>query len=166
MVTSLKESLLELARSVQTRLLVLLDGMDYCLDWKAESDSWSVRQVVYHLLYTPPGGLNGVLKGLLSGRLAEYELWADLDNITPGRMEHDIEEIRQDIDQAFSDLAVALASATDQDLLEKTVVVHLKSRGEYVHRTADDLLRRGFEGHWEGHLEQLKELRESLGFPG
>ena len=164
--TSPKESLSESARSVQTRLLELLDGMDYCLDWKTESDSWSVRQVVYHLLDTPPGGLNGVLKGLLSGELAEYELWADLDNITPGRMEHDIEEIRQDIDQTFSDLAVTLASATDQDLLEKIVVVHLKSRGEDVQRTADDLIRRGFEGHWEGHLGQLKELRESLGFPG
>ena len=164
--TSPKESLSELARSVQTRLMELLDGMDYCLDWKAQEDSWSVRQLVYHLLDTPSGGLNGVFKDVLSGGLTEYDLWADLDNITPQRMGHDIERVRQDIEQLFSDLALSLASATDQDLVGGTVVVHLKSRGEDVQRTADDLLRRALEGHWQGHLEQLQELRESLGFPG
>ena len=163
--TSAKESLSELAQSVHTRLMELLDGMDYCLDWKDQEDSWSVRQVVYHLLGTPPGGLNGVLKGVLSGDLAEYDLWADLDNITPQRMEHDRGTIRQEVEQHFSELASALASATDQDLSEKTVVVHLKSRGEDVERTAEELLRRGLEGHWQGHLEQLGEVRESLGFP-
>lgn len=163
--TSAKDSLSELARSVQTRLMELLDGMDYCLDWKDQEDSWSVRQVVYHLLDTPQGGLSGVLKGVLSGELAEYDLWADLDNITPQRMENDLDTIRQEVDRLFSELAAALASATDQDLFEKTVVIHLKSRGEDIQRTADELLRRGLEGHWQGHLEQLLEVRESLGFP-
>ncbi|PKB83226.1 MAG: hypothetical protein BZY88_02735 [SAR202 cluster bacterium Io17-Chloro-G9] len=162
--TSHRDSLLELAQSVHIRLLELLDGMDYCLDWKAEADSWSVRQVTYHLLDTPPGGLNGVLKGLLSGDLKEYDLWADLDNITSERMEHDLDRIREEINQVFSGLAGTLATAGDQELLEKTVVVHLKSRGEDVQRNANDLLQRGFGGHWKDHLEQLQELRESLGF--
>ena len=162
--TSPRDTLLELAKSVQTRLLELLDGMDYCLDWKSDADSWSVRQLVYHLLDTPPGGLNGVLDGLLSGTLKEYDLWADLDNITPERMEHDIEGIRRDIDRFFSELKSTLAASADQDLQEKTVVIHLKSRGELVQRSAGDLLQRGLGGHWKGHLEQLQELRESLGF--
>ena len=41
----------------QNRLLRLLEGMDYCLDWKPDPAEWSARQVIYHLLDTPPGGL-------------------------------------------------------------------------------------------------------------
>ena len=162
--TSDRDALLETVQSVQRRLLELLDGMDYCLDWKAEPDSWSVRQLVSHLLETPPGGLNGVLKGLLSGTLKEYDLWADLDNLTAERMEHDMERLRQDINQLFAEVANSLAEATDQDMLEKTVVVHNKSRGEDALRNGSELLQRGFGGHWEDHLKQVREIRESLGF--
>ena len=42
--------------AARTQLLELLDGMDYCLDWKLEPSDWSARQVVYHLLESPPGG--------------------------------------------------------------------------------------------------------------
>ena len=162
--TSHRDSLLETVRSVQGRLLELLDGMDYCLDWKAEPDSWSIRQLVYHLLDTPPGGLNGVLKGLVSGTLKEYELWADRDNLTTERMEHDMERLLQDINQLFSEVIETLAAATDHDMLQKTVVVHNKTRGEDGVRNGSELLQRGFGGHWEDHLKQVREVRESLGF--
>ena len=162
--TTQRDSLLELANSVHARLLELLDGMDYCLDWRADADSWSVRQVVYHLLDTPPGGIHGILKGLVDGSLTEYDLWADRDNLTPERMEHDMEQVRGDIALLFDGLADTLGAAADADLLEKTVVVHIKSRNEDTTRNGEELLLRQFTGHWEDHLSQLKELRESLGF--
>ena len=49
--------------------------MDYCLDWKPDASAWCARQVVYHLLNTPPGGLASVVKGVLSGGLTRnYEV--------------------------------------------------------------------------------------------
>lgn len=162
--TSQRDSLVELAGSVQTRLMELLDGMDYCLDWRAESESWSVRQVIYHLLDTPPGGIQGIVKGLVDGTLTEYDLWADRDNITPQRMEHDLEQLRSDINGLFADLNQTLAGASDQDLLEKAVTVHIKSRNEDATRNGKELLERQFTGHWEDHLNQLQEVREALGF--
>ncbi len=145
------------------RLLNLLEGMDYCLDWKPDPSDWSARQVIYHLLDTPPGGLVSVVRGMISGDLTEYDLWADLDNMTPERQTHDLERVLQDINGFFSSMQETLAAADGQDLALKRAVVHNKTRGTDDRRTAAEILERGFGGHWAGHLEQLQELRDSLG---
>ena len=44
-------------RGIQSELLQVLDGMDYCLDWKPAPQDWSAREIIYHLLDTPPCGL-------------------------------------------------------------------------------------------------------------
>ena len=147
----------------QNRLLRLLEGMDYCLDWKPDPSDWSARQVVYHLLDTPPGGLVSVVRGMISGDLTEYDLWADLDNMTPDRQTHDLERLRQDINEFFSSMENVLAAADGRDLADMRAVVHNKTRGTDDERTAAEILERGFGGHWAGHFEQLEELRESLG---
>ena len=162
--TSQRDALSATATSVQTRLLGLLEGMDYCLDWKADADAWSVRQIIYHLLDTPPGGLSGVLQGVVDGTIKEYDLWADRDNLTPERMEHDLGQLQEDINRFFSGLSDTLGRSTDEDLLEKTVTVHMMSRGEDASRNGSELLERGFGFHWEDHLKQLQETRGLLGF--
>ena len=149
---------------IRERLLHLVDGMDYCMDWKPEPSAWSARQIVYHLLDTPPGGLASVVKGVISGSLTEYDLWSDLDNITPERQEHDFQEVLQDVTRFFSSIEETLAEAGSQDLAEKRALVHNKSRGTDNQRTAGEILEGGFSRHWAAHLEQLQELRESLGF--
>ena len=162
MISSL-ESHLAAIRDGRERLLQLLQGMDYCLDWKPEPSAWSARQAVYHLLDTPPGGLAGVVYGILSGGLTEYDLWADLDNMTPERQGFDLERVLQDINGFFSCLTETLAAAGVNGLEGKTAVVHNKSRGTDDHRTVGDILERGFGGHWAGHFQQLQDLRDSLG---
>ena len=145
------------------RFLLLLEGMDYCLDWKPDPSDWSARQIVYHLLDTPPGGLVSVVKGMISGDLTEYDLWADLDNMTPERQTFDLERVLQDINDFFSSMEQALAAVGGQDLALKRAVVQNKTRGTDDERTAVEILERGFGGHWAGHFEQLQELRDSLG---
>ncbi len=150
-------------RDIQERLNQLLAGMDYCLDWKPNASAWSARQVIYHLLNTPPGGLASVVKGVISGGLTEYDLWSDLDNITSERQANDYGAVVQDIDTFFSSLETVLAAAGEGDLALKRAMVHNKSRGTDIERTAGDILEGGFGRHWPEHLEQLQELRESLG---
>ena len=142
----------------------LLEGMDYCLDWKPESSVWCVREVVYHLLDTPPGGIHSVVRGVLSGELHEYYLWAGQSSITPDRQAKDMTQLMGDLDTLFQGLEEALAAATDDDLSGKPVMAHLESRGAVEERNVDMLLERGFAGHWQEHLNQISELRESLGF--
>ena len=148
---------------IRSELLDLLDGMGYCLDWKPDPTAWSVRQVVYHILDTPAGGIHQVIGGLLSGEMAEFEIWADLDNMTADRMGYDLEQLREDIDGFFHELSVAIESATEEDFDEKSALAHLRSRGVDEKRTVQELLDRAFESHWKGHLAQISDLRDALG---
>ena len=113
--TSRKEDNQGKVSGIRTELLVLLDGMDYCLDWKSDPSAWSARQVVYHILDTPAGGIHQVIWGILSGELTEFEIWADLDNISADRMGYDAEHIMEDIDEFFRELDQAIESAADED---------------------------------------------------
>ena len=160
---SLRDASLENARAIRSELLQLLEGMDYCLDWKPDPTAWSVRQVVYHILDTPAGGIHQVIWGMLSGEMAEFEIWADLDNMTADRMGYDLEQLREDIDGFFHELSVAIESANEEDFDEKSALAHLRSRGVDEKRTVQELLDRAFEGHWKGHLSQISDLRDSLG---
>ena len=161
--TSRRETNQEKVSGIQSDLLALIDGMDYCMDWKPDASAWSVRQVLYHLLGTPAGGIHQVVRGILSGELTEFEILADLDNITNERMVFDIEQIRADIDQFFQELTQAIDSATEEDFDGKSALAHLRSRGADETRTVQELLDRAFEGHWRGHLTQISELRDALG---
>ena len=114
--TTQKETQLERARGIQSELLGLLEGMDYCLDWKLDSTAWSVREIVYHLLDTPAGGVHTVLRGILSGEITEFEVWADRTNITPERQSNDFEAVVEEITVLFRGIQAALESAGEQDL--------------------------------------------------
>ena len=160
---SRKDANLENVLGVRSELLALLDGMDYCLDWKVDQSEWSARQVVYHILDTPTGGIPKLLAGMLSGELEEFEIVADLDNMTPARQSKDLEDVRQDISDYFQAMQEALESATETGFDEKSALVHLRSRGAHEQRTAQGFLDRAFNGHWSGHLSQIRELRDALG---
>ena len=149
--------------SLQSALLQLLDGMNYCLDWKPQETDWSPREIVYHLLDTPPGGTPTVVKGIVSGEIGEYEIWSDRTNITDARATLDMSELESDIGAFFTAFAEALEGAVDADLVGKQVIMHQRTRGEDLERTLEAVLA-GFDRHWRGHLEQLAELREALGF--
>ena len=160
---SQKEAHLATISGIQAELLQLLDGMDYCLDWKPDSSAWSAREVVYHLLDTPAGGFHLVLQGTLSGTLAEFDLWSDQSNMTPERLAYDSERVRQDIGRLFHGMDEAMATAADTDFEGKSVLVHLKSRGLDEPRTIQNLLDGLFARHWRDHVAQIRELREALG---
>lgn len=157
------ESQRENADSLRQALLELLDGMNYCLDWKPEESDWSAREIVYHVIDTPPGGMASVVRDIVSGKITEYEIWSDRTNVTETRATLDMEEIEADISAFFAMFNVALQSATDGDLQGRRVLMRQRTRGEDEERTLEALLA-GWARHWRGHLEQLGELRAALGF--
>ena len=161
--SSQRDAHLETIRAVKAELTQILDGMDYCLDWKPEDNVWSAREVVYHLLDTPPGGLHRVVRGMFAGTLKAYDLWADLSNLTPERQGYDMAQVKQDIDRFFQGMDEAFSLASEEDFEGRSVLVHNKTRGVNELRTARMLLERGFGRHWREHLDQLRTLRESLG---
>ena len=148
--------------SLRVSLVELLDGMNYCLDWKSADDDWSAREIVYHLLDTPPGGNAELVRKIVSGEIAEYEIWSDRTNVTEARSTLDMAEIESDIAAFFELFDAALAAASDGDLQGRRVLMRQRTRGEDVERTLEEALA-GIDRHWRGHLEQLRELRDALG---
>ncbi len=150
-------------RLIHQELKQLLDGMDYCLDWKPDDSAWSARDVVYHLADTPTGGIHGVVEGILSGQLSEFDLWSDRNNMTPERLAMDIDQVRQDVLAVLDGLNNSLSGAAEGELSQKSAMVHQRNRGWDEPRTVENLLLGLFARHWQEHLEQLRELRQALG---
>ena len=161
--TSQKSIYLEDIRSIKAELLQLLDGMDYCLDWKPDSDSWSAREVIYHLVDTPAGGLHSLIQGMLSGQKREFDLMPDQNNITPDRLVQEPRQVEKDVLEVLEGLEAAVCCASETELGERTITAHLLARGTSEQRTVQNLLEGLFTRHWRGHLSQIQELRESLG---
>ena len=148
-------------RRIRNELTALLDGMDYCLDWK-DGDGWCAREVLYHLVDTPEGGIGSVIAGVLDGTRAEITILPDANNVTP-------ERLAADVDQALAGpLAIlqtaedAIAAASDADFAERTAMAHLPHRDVHEIRAAQAFID-GLERHWGEHLNQLRAIRSALG---
>ena len=157
-----KQEHIDMVQGIKKDLLAVLDGMDYCLDWKQDPSEWSARELIYHVIDTPPGGIHGLVKGILSGEITEYDLWSDLTNLTPERLAYDISQITSDIEACTDDLVKALSGMSDADLEDKSIMMHQKTRLVDEERSIDMILTRTLNGHIQEHLVQLRALREAL----
>ena len=138
--TDRRDAHLEKIRGLRSQILAYLEGMDYCLDWKPDADSWSVREVVYHLVDTPEGGLHTLISGMLSGQTKEFDLTPDLNNMNPERQTLDLNRVRLDVAEVLDGLEAAVSAANDEGLATITVLAHLKARGIDEERTPQMLL--------------------------
>ena len=148
-------------RRIREELTGLLDGMDYCLDWK-DGAGWCAREVLYHLVDTPEGGIGSVIAGVLDGSLAEVTILPDISNMTPERMAANIGEALAGPLSILQTAADAIANASDGDFETRTALAHLPHREIHEIRPAQAFID-GLERHWGEHLAQLRNLREALG---
>ena len=161
--TTQRDSFLQEIQSIRSELGRLLEGMDYCLDWKPGDEEWSAREVVYHLVDTPSGGIHAAVQSVLTGSIEELSITASLTNLTQERRGKDLDQAREDIAVVLTGLESALGSATDAELTEKKVPVHSVTRATTAERTAQEMIERIYVRHWREHLAQLAELRDALG---
>ena len=161
--TTQRDSLLRDVESIRSELGRLLDGMDYCFDWKPEDGEWSAREVVYHMADTPPGGVHVAVQNVLEQSIKELVITSSLTNLTDERRQRDIGHVQEDVEAVLTGLESCLAPATDVQLKETSVPVHLVTRSTIENRTAQDLVERAFVRHWREHLGQIAGLREMLG---
>ena len=161
-----REENLATVRRVRDELTGLLEGMDYCLDWKdggnQTSDQWSAREVLYHLVDTPEGGIGSVIAGVLAGSRDEVTILPDANNMTPERMAADIDEAIAGPLSILQTAEDAIAAASDADFESRTALARLPHRDIHETRTAQSFID-GLERHWGEHLNQLRAIRETLG---
>ena len=157
-----KQAHVDSVQSIKKDLLAVLEGMDYCMDWKQDDSEWSARELIYHVIDTPPGGVNNLVRGIYSGEVTEYDLWSDLTNLTPERLAYDLEQVTADIEAFIESLDRTLSVMSEEDLHEKKVMMHQKTRNVDEERSINAILERTLNGHIREHLVQLQALREAL----
>ena len=141
----------------------VLDGMDNCLDWKNDPNSWSAREVIYHLIDTPAEGMDFLLRRALKTEGEAFELVPDINNMFEVRLLNDIEQVKADILNILDNLELIITDSSWEELTEKTIVVDLVAQGTNEERTVLNLLQGLFIKHWSQHVIQLKNTRASLG---
>ncbi len=158
--TSAKDQHLKNVNEIRDELFQILSGIRDNLDWRPDEESWSAREVFTHMLYTPPGGVPQILKGLLAGTVQEYDLWADQKYMTEEAQGWTPEQVKEQFIAYFDSLEVELGPLDDAILEETTALVHQRNRHWDEPRPAQWLVERLFAGHWREHLVQLRDLGE------
>ena len=157
--TSARDQHLSNVSEIRSELMEILDGMGAHLDWRQDEESWSAREVITHMLYTPPGGVPQILKGILDGDVQEYDLWADQKYMTGDAEKWTLDDVRRQFSDYFTALETELTPLNDDALEDSTALVHQRNRHWDEPRTAQWLVERLFAGHWREHLVQLRELK-------
>ena len=157
--TSARDQHLANVEEIRSELFQILEGMEDTLDWRPDGESWSAREVITHMLYTPPGGVAQILKDMLSGEVQEFDLWADQKYLTEEAQKWELKQVRDQFAQFFSSLEEQLTPLADAVLEETTALVHQRNRLWDEPRPAQWLVERLFAGHWREHLVQLGELK-------
>jgi hypothetical protein len=161
--TTIGESIRQGAAQVQRELDEVLEGMDYCLDWRPDDKNWSAREVLWHILEDPEGGIPNAIHGIIQGTLPELTIIADETHLNPQREAMDLEAIRGELKRYFDRLEEVLKGATDGQISQLTTSCWFPLRNLREHRSAQNLLEGLFLRHWRDHLGQLRDLRKGLG---
>jgi hypothetical protein len=160
---SIKESILQGTNEVEKDIFQTLDGMDYCLDWKPDATEWSAREILWHILEDPEGGIPNNIDAMIKGSLPELTIIADETHINAQRQAMDLNEIKQELKKFFDRAREVVGAATDGQIREVSTSCWFPLRNHREDRTAQNLLEGLYLRHWRNHILQLKELRKSLG---
>ena len=82
--------------------------------------------------------------------------------MTPDRMATDIADALAGPLSILQTAEDAIASAADADFQSRTALAHLPHRDIHEIRPAQSFID-GLERHWGEHLNQLRDIRQSLG---
>ena len=151
---------LENVKLIRDRMIDVLSGMETFIDVTTDSESWSIRDIIYHLSDTPTGGLGELFQGMISKTVLEFDLTPDLTNVTPNRENTTLEDGRSDLIYIL-DRIESIVSQSTPDILENTTIIchHLSRKIDEV-RSLENLLRGLFARHWIAHLDQLESLKQ------
>ena len=153
---------LENIRAIRNRMLNVLSGMDACIDETTQNESWSTREIIYHLSDTPSGGLGALFQGMISNSVLEFDLTPDLTNVTSDREKTTLEDGIAGLTTILDQIESVVSDTTPEILEDTTIICHHLSRQTDEVRSLENLLRGLFARHWIAHLEQLELLKCEL----
>jgi hypothetical protein len=164
--TGLTASILRRASRLEWDLGKSIEGMDCHIDNKLDIKNWSVREVLWHILEDPEGGMPKAVKSIINGTLPELTIVADETHLTSERQAMKLPAIRQEIRGYFRSLEEILSGVTDVQISRITTSCWFPVRNYREDRTSQALLEGLFLRHWNEHVKQLESLQLAFSSPG
>ena len=164
--TSLTKSILRRANQLERDLEKSIEGMDYYIDNKLDIEEWSVREVLWHILEDPEGGMPKAVESIIDGTLSELTIVADETHLTLERQSMDLPAIRQEIGAYFRQLKEVLSVVSDGQISRITISCWFPLKNHREDRTSEALLEGLFLRHWSDHVKQLQALQLAFSLPG
>jgi hypothetical protein len=140
--------------------------MDCYIDNKLDKEEWSVREVLWHILEDPEGGMPKAVELIIDGTLPELTIIADETHLTPERQSMDLSEIRQEIREYFHRLEEVLSGVSDGQISRITTSCWFPLKNHREDRTSEVLLEGLFLRHWSDHVKQLQALQLAFSSSG
>ena len=155
-----REEVLGILDQVWAELLRQTKGLDNALDWKA--GQWSARDVLSHLAGTPVQNVLAWVQQVLHEDYPTIAVVGDDPFLTPERRTKRLLDLLSELECIYSSVAQIIRTASPAQLARKGLF-RFATRPE-EERTPLVIVGSSFDRHWQSHVQQLAQIRDSLGF--
>ena len=158
-----REEVLVEMEAVWQELRHELRDLDESLDWKRDardSESWTIRDIVSHLVGTEEFNALAYLQHTLEDSDSEMRMEAGNPVRTPRRRSQSLSELVEDLSAQCQEMRRRVEEASPTQLEAKGRFVGQSGTRE---QTFLERAYRAFNYHMREHLEQIRNLRTEMG---
>jgi hypothetical protein len=139
-----------------------LAGMEAHLERTHAPGQWTTRQVLCHLLFEPGFRPVGLLERFASTELPLVEITPGVVTVTPERGPMTLAELIAALDTQRREVFAYLEEA---DLRRKARIPLFEPIVGTDEITLPIFIGAMFDRHWNGHADQLAQIRQAVGLP-
>jgi len=142
-----------------------LEGLEAHLERTPAPGEWTARQLLCHLLFEPGFDPVPLLESFAAVELPVVEITPGVATVTPERQRMTLPELTAALD-AQRQAVFAYLETLDEDELERRARIPIfKPLIGTDEITLPIFVGAMFERHWNGHADQLAQIRRAVGLP-
>lgn len=142
-----------------------LAGMEAHLERTHAPGQWTTRQVLCHLLFEPGFRPVGLLERFASTELPLVEITPGVATVTPERGRMTLAELIAALDTQRREVFAYLETLEEADLRRKARIPLFEPIVGTDEITLPIFIGAMFDRHWNGHADQLAQIRHAVGLP-
>jgi hypothetical protein len=142
-----------------------LQGMDTHLERPPAPGEWTARQLLCHLLFEPGFEPVALLERFATTDLPVVDITPGVTSVTPERQRMSLAELLAALDAQRRQVFAYLDTLSEADLGRKARIPLFEVLIGTDEITLPIFVGAMFDRHWNGHAEQLAQIRQAAGLP-
>ena len=159
------KELRKMSEAAGERMARQLAGMEAHLERSHAPGQWTSRQVLCHLLFEPGFRPVGLLERFASTELPLVEIAPGVCTVTPERSRMTLAELIAALDAQRREVFAYLETLEEADLRRKARIPLFEPLIGTDEITLPIFVGAMFDRHWNGHADQLAQIRQAVGLP-